>query len=407
MTIKDIRPLNEIPHLMQCISDYKTGISLFENVRHQKKSGETILVNVSAHDFLQGGREVRHIIVSDITERVEAEQLNIERKQKVKQLIDNISDGVFTVQDGIILSVNNAMCTLFGYSSQEFVGMPLVQLLSSDHQLPLEVFINSHHHENDFFQVEQICIQKQSSLICVEFRLNYNQKKHLIYGIAHDVTAKTQIQNKKMLHAIIQTEEREKAHFSKELHDGIGPLLSTIKLYLQWLDKSKDSLVRKDILQKTEQLIEDALTSVKEVSYKLSPHLLTNHGLTSAIQGFVNKLASVNSINIDLQSNLMRRLDMEIEVALYRVLIECINNTLKYAHANNILISINVSESRLHLEYRDDGDGFNISKVLLEQKGLGLFNLQNRIQTIGGTLEMHSELGNGVCYTMQVDVICD
>ena len=95
---------------------------------------------------------------------------------------------------------------------------------------------------------------------------------------------------------------------------------------------------------------------------------------------------------------------MEVEVAFYRVLIECINNTLKYANANNIVISINEIESRLYLEYRDDGDGFNISKALLEQKGLGLFNLQNRIQTIGGTLEMFSEPGKGVFYTMMVDI---
>jgi PAS domain S-box-containing protein len=404
MTIKDIRPIDEIPFLMNCISDLKSGASLFENVKHLKKTGEVIFVNISAHDLLQSGRKVRHIIVSDITERVEAELLNVERKKKLKQLIDNISDGVFTIQNGVILSVNNAMCTLFGYTSQELIGMPLMQLLSSDQQLPFEVFVNAHHIENDFFQVEQSCYQKELTVISVDFRLNYNHKKHLIYGIAHDVTAKTQIQNKKMLHAIIQTEEREKAHFSKELHDGIGPLLSTIKLYLQWLDKSKDGQVRKDILQKTEQVIEDALTSVKEISYKLSPHLLANHGLTPAIKGFINKLESVNSIKIDLKSNLISRLEMEIEVAFYRVLIECINNTLKYANANNIVITITEIESRLCLEYRDDGDGFNISKALLEQKGLGLFNLQNRIQTIGGSLEMVSELGNGVCYSMQVEV---
>lgn len=404
MNLKDIRSEVEIPILMKSLSDFTGEFSLLENIKHRKKNGEEMIVNISAHNLLLAGRAVRHIIISDITERVEAEQLNIERKKTIRQLIDNISDGVFIVQNGLILSTNNAMCTLFGYSSQELIGMPLMQLISSENHLPMEVFINAHHDENDFFQVEQICIQKASSLIYVDFRLTYNLKKHLIYGIAHDVTAKMQIQNKKMLHAIIQTEEREKAHFSKELHDGIGPLLSTIKLYLQWLDKSKDTQVRKDILQKTEQVIEDALTSVKEISCKLSPHLLTNYGLSSAIQGFANKLASVNSINIELKSNLSRRLDMEVEVALYRVLIECINNTLKYAKANSIIISINETASLLHVEYRDDGEGFNISKALLEQKGFGLFNLQNRIQTIGGRLEMGSEPGNGVCYTMQVDI---
>ena len=95
---------------------------------------------------------------------------------------------------------------------------------------------------------------------------------------------------------------------------------------------------------------------------------------------------------------------MEIEVACYRVLIECINNTLKYANATTIGITIQLTDNHLQLVYRDDGEGFNLSKALSEQKGLGLFNLQNRIQTIGGILDMISEPGGGVYYTIQIDL---
>lgn len=340
----------------------------------------------------------------DISYRKYIEQLILDSERKHKLLIENITDGVFSCLYGTIVQANQAMSTIFGYHDSELEGMQLLKMVNSDDQHALELFINSHHTESKSFQIELLCTKKNFSVICVDFRLSFDAQKQIVYGIAHDITEKKQIQKRNMVKAIIQTEEREKAHFAKELHDGIGPLLSTIKLYLQWLNKSKDDHGRQEILLKTEQVIEDALTSVKEISYKLSPHLLTNHGLTSAIQGFANKLAGTNSIKIELKSNLTRRLEMEIEVAFYRGVIECINNTLKYANAQNIHIYILESDSNLLLEYRDDGDGFNLSKALMEQKGLGLYNLQNRIQTIGGSLDLFSEPGSGVCFKMEVGI---
>ena len=411
MTILEIRCKDEIPYLMQLLSASEEQSPIIQNVKHRKKNGEEMIVDITVHKLLLKGRKVYHIVISDITERIASEKALLEAKQELKQqnrllttLIDNITDGVFTCQEGMLVQVNQTLCAVFGYSSVELLGMELLQMISAENSLALEVFLYSNHLENESFQIELICAKKDQSPIYVDFRLNYEVTKNVIYGIAHDITEKKQIQKKSMVKAIIQTEEREKAHFSKELHDGIGPLLSTIKLYLQWLDKSNDNHAREEILLKTGQVLEDAITSVKEISYKLSPHLLTNHGLTSAIQGFANKLAVTNAIVINCNSNLTQRLDMEIEVACYRVLIECINNTLKYANATTIGITIQLTDNHLQLVYRDDGEGFNLSKALSEQKGLGLFNLQNRIQTIGGILDMISEPGGGVYYTIQIDL---
>ena len=182
------------------------------------------------------------------------------------------------------------------------------------------------------------------------------------------------------------------------MHDGIGPLLSTIKLYLQWTQKIKNIVQRDEIIIKAEEILEDTLTSVKEISYKLSPHILEYHGLTSAIQNFSTKIEAANPIRITLQSNVHRRLEMEIEVALYRATIECVNNSIKYSKAKNIYIQINDTGSKLLLQYRDDGQGFDLEKIISEQKGLGLFNLQNRLSSIGGEITMFSKPGLGVDY---------
>ena len=153
-------------------------------------------------------------------------------------------------------------------------------------------------------------------MVYVEIFLNYVATENQTYGVVHNITEKKQLHKKNIVKAIIETEEKERAHFSKELHDGLGPLLSTIKLYLQWSERPKSNIPRKEIILKAEEILEEALTTVKEISFKLSPHLLTNYGLTSAVQNFVRKLEETNTIHIDFQSNLNRRIEMEVEVAL-------------------------------------------------------------------------------------------
>jgi signal transduction histidine kinase len=160
----------------------------------------------------------------------------------------------------------------------------------------------------------------------------------------------------------------------------------------------------KEIIEKAEEVLEEALITVKEISNRLSPHLLINYGLTSAIQSFVNKLEETNTVKIKLESNLNRRIDAEIEVALYRAVIECVNNTMKHAKAKHISIILSDNKNQIQLRYQDDGEGFDINNKLDEKKGLGLYNLQNRIKTIGGDIMMFSKPHEGVNYNIIVPV---
>jgi PAS domain S-box-containing protein len=334
----------------------------------------------------------------DITERKETEQLLISSEHKYKLLSENITDGIFICRNGCFEYVNQAMNDIFGYHALEMIGLKLLHLVKPDSQGYLENFIISNSLFNLTKNIEIDCIKKNNATIYVELLLNYVTNEKVIYGVVHDITENKQIQKKNIVKAIIQTEEKEKANFSKELHDGLGPLLSTIKLYLQWTIRLKSIKKRNEIILKAEAIVEDALATVKEISNKLSPHLLSNYGLTSALQSFANKIGETSAINITVESNATRRIDMEIEAAIYRAMIECINNTIKYANANNIYILLNDIGSQIQINFRDDGIGFNLTETMAAQKGLGLFNLQNRIQTIGGKIEMHSDIGHGVNY---------
>jgi len=338
----------------------------------------------------------------DITERKRTEEKLKYSERKYKLLSKNITDGVFTCRNGYIEYLNYSMSRIFRYEEFELEGMELSQLIIPDRRGDFETFISVESTTNQTNNIDIECVRKDNSTVFVEMFLNYVASEGLIYGVIHDITEKRQMQEKQIVKAIIQTEEKERAHFSKELHDGLGPLLSTIKLYLQWSLRPKSNRSRKEIIQKAEEILEEALTAVKEISNKLSPHLLTNYGLTSAVQSFAHKLEETNTIKIDLQSNLTRRIELEIEVALYRAIIECVNNTIKYANAKRIYIKLNDVGNQIQLQYRDDGKGFDIVKILLEKKGLGLFNLQNRIQTIGGEIKMFSKPREGVNYHINI-----
>ncbi len=339
----------------------------------------------------------------DITARKKMEELLTTSNQKYKLLSENITDGIFICKNGKFEYVNKGIYDIFGYQGREMERMKLTQLVMTDFHEELENFLYTNGHENQSCTLELECLRKDFNLVIVEIILNYVAKDKMVYGVVHDITEKKMLQ-KNMVKAIIQTEEKERAHFSKELHDGLGPLLSTIKLYLQWSERPNSNRSHSEIIGKAGEILEEALATVKEISNKLSPHLLTNYGLYSAIRSFVDKLNETASYDIEFESNMHRRIDVEIEAALYRAIIECINNTLKYAHANNIYINLIDSGDQIQIVYKDDGAGFDVTETLTKHKGLGLFNLMNRLNTIGGKVDLFSEPGKGVNYVFTVNI---
>jgi PAS domain S-box-containing protein len=339
----------------------------------------------------------------DITARKKMEELLKTSNRKYSLLSANISDGIFIYKNGSFDYVNSAMSHIFGYPENELTGMNLKQLVRTDYLNELELIDHSRANISQIRNVELECIRKDDSSVFVEFLFNYVAKEKVIYGVVHDITDKKQIQ-KNIVKAIIQTEEKERSYFSKELHDGVGPLLSAIKLYLQWSERAKNEKSRQEIILKAEEILEETLVTVKEISNKLSPHLLTNYGLVSAIQSFINKLEESSSIHFTFEHKVNERLDSEIEAALYRAVIECINNTIKYAGAKNITVNLNELDGQLLLQYRDDGIGFDVNETIAIKKGLGLFNLQNRIQNIGGNITLQSQPGEGVNYKIVVNL---
>ena len=203
---------------------------------------------------------------------------------------------------------------------------------------------------------------------------------------------------KKILNAIIQTEEIERQRFAKDLHDGLGPLLSTVKLSVSTLAEMDQDKSRKEILRNTDYLINEAIKSLREISNNLSPHMLKNIGLASAVKNFTTRIVGPKIPNIIFESNLFgKRFNEEIEVILYRVVCELINNTIKHANAKNIEMHLNNQDNTILLTYSDDGIGFNVSEAMHgNSMGTGYSNMMSRLRSIKGNIEVESQHNEGI-----------
>jgi len=213
---------------------------------------------------------------------------------------------------------------------------------------------------------------------------------------------------KRFLTAIIQTEEGERTRIAKDLHDGLGPLLSAVKMSVSTLESLTREERSREIIRNTSETVDEAIRSLKDISDHLSPHVLTNFGLVRALRNYVNKINQVQQLTVDFQTNLKNeRFDENVEVVLYRVSSELIHNTIQHSQATRATLVLRHENSDITLEYQDNGIGFEADKLMRtnEREGSGLLNLRSRINSLRGDIRIESKPGFGIRVSIRVKAI--
>jgi len=209
---------------------------------------------------------------------------------------------------------------------------------------------------------------------------------------------------KKVITAIINTEENERKRFAKDLHDGLGPLMSTIKMSLSALGERIKDPSGTLILNNTNHLINEAINTLKDISNNLSPHVLSNFGLSSALSAFISKINQTKAIQIEFKSNMEnQRLETEKEVVIYRAACELINNSIRHSGAARIEIELNKHEKFVTLQFSDNGRGFDTASLDGEDiKGMGLSNIETRVRSVDGVFVLESTHGKGTSALIKI-----
>jgi signal transduction histidine kinase len=209
---------------------------------------------------------------------------------------------------------------------------------------------------------------------------------------------------KRVINAIINTEENERKRFAKDLHDGLGPLMSTVKMSLSALDERIKDPSGTAILNNTNYLVNEAINTLKDISNNLSPHVLSNFGLSSALSAFTAKINQTKAIEIEFKSNMEnKRLESEKEVVIYRAACELINNSIRHSGASRIEIELNKHEKFITLQFYDNGRGFDTSSLDNEDtKGMGLSNIETRVKSVDGVFILESTPGKGTSALIKI-----
>ena len=218
---------------------------------------------------------------------------------------------------------------------------------------------------------------------------------HKLVGYIDQLDRQKQLYNKRVLTAVLRAEEKSRSEFSKELHDGLGPLLSSAKMSLSALTPATGMVERNELLRNTTYVIDEAIRSLREISNNLSPHVLNDFGLARGIQNFISHSVSIHDAKrIRFTTNLRsERFDADLEVIFYRVACELINNSLKHSDCREIRLSLTLDGAQMTLRYADDGCGFDPAA---ETHGMGLANIQSRVNSLNGTVVITSAPGRGM-----------
>lgn len=211
-------------------------------------------------------------------------------------------------------------------------------------------------------------------------------------------------EEKKLLAArsIVDGQENERKRIAKELHDGLGVLLSTAKM--QFTTIKEKSPENKTLIDKATKLLEQAAGDVRKISHNMMPGLLTKFGLFEAAEDLMEQVDETEELNAVCEiSGDTKRLPENTEIMLYRIIQEMVNNTIKHADANNIQLHINVLPERLNITYSDDGKGFDLASKL-ETKSIGLSSIQSRVNFLSGEVSIKSKSGEGVKYYIKIPI---
>ncbi len=239
------------------------------------------------------------------------------------------------------------------------------------------------------------------SMICVSVGVMF---VHRLFSYIDRLNRQRALMNKRLLTAVLRAEEKSKSRFAKELHDGMGPLLSSAKMSLSALDKAKNETQRSEMIANTTYVIDEAIRSLREISNNMQPQVLNDFGLARGVQNFINKSVAIHDVKMRFTTNLREeRFDSDIEIVIYRVICELINNSLKHSKCKSINLALSISDGVLSLEYTDDGRGFNPHAVM--DCGMGLSNIASRINSLNGHLDISSAKGKGMRASVKVDTL--
>ncbi len=236
------------------------------------------------------------------------------------------------------------------------------------------------------------------AILVIGFLVYQNRLKanHLL------LTEAKQEQQNVAMRSMLEGQEKERARIARDLHDGLGNLLSTLKVNVEGLQINFKDKEGEEMYAHATKMIDEACTEVRKIAHEMMPEALKRLGLKKALADLAVKMDSTYGFDVDFQVyGKEQLLDDNTSVMLFRMLQELFNNIVKYAGATEVLLQMTFSENWLNLTIEDDGKGFDLENRENES-GMGLKSIAFRTHYIGGEYEIDSRPGMGTSVSINV-----
>lgn len=377
-------------------------------------------------DLIQTKKEAQHK-AKKIEELYVAKDVSMQELKGLNYVLDNAALFVSVAQNGTAVHMSKKFKTLLGIDDLSVKKTQLEDLLlfeDNERQTINELLKGKRRSiwvgelqvttksevklwlEMTIIPISKLGVNQRVLILCTDITKRINSQKEI--DALNEERFVEQV-NRQRIQAsqIVEAQEEERKRIAKDIHDGIGQMLTALKFNIESVNAENVENTTVKVVR-LKELLSSLIKEVRAVTFNLTPPELIDYGIVPAIQKLTEKLAGFTGKQLffENKTDFKGRFDSLVETNLYRVVQEAVNNALKYAESNYILVSISHSEHLLSIVIDDDGEGFdpNIIESSSEGAGMGLFFMKERISYIDGRIFINSEKKKGTRITINVNV---
>jgi PAS domain S-box-containing protein len=364
--------------------------------------------------LLRANKQLKH----EIEERSQAEEALRESEERFRSIFEKSRDAICLIDsEGRYLMVNDAMCELTGVSRGELVNKHYSTFMDKEtHELMEQYWLRRQRNQPAPDRYEFKLIRTDGDIRIIDnvpTVIYFQDKPPLTLAILRDVTERRRMEDalESMRSKLLNLQESERSKISRVLHDTIGQNIGILDFNLATIVEILDETSRESIsglIDNMRNVIRETGDKLRDISSGLHPRLVQELGLVAGVRNLIDRFQGATWIEVhsSIQINELH-IDESVAVNLYRIVQEALTNIVKHSKCSSVLFEMAVEDDRLGVMVKDNGTGFSLEDVSqrdIEQRGMGLFIMEERAKAIGGRLQIHSESDQGTKVQVEVEL---